>query len=550
MISKRGCNSTSRRGYDGHDPLRGNPPIVTGTPMTTGPETFNEVAGSVQDAAPPASEVSGASRAATIGPGTDAATTSRLQPQPHGLRRAGQAARLLLAVAAGKTAASASRAAGRGGGTSLPGIVARRFDPHVLTHLVGDRGLTAVAVTGTNGKTTISRFTAALLRGEGLRVAHNSAGSNLLQGVTSLAIQSVDLRGRMSPAVFVAEVDEGALLRVAPEIKPRVLLVSNLFRDQLDRFGEIYAVADAIDRVATALPPDATLIVNADDPMVAEIGASRVGRRMTFGLEVAADFDRITSAADTIRCPRCRVDLHYDHVYLSHLGDFRCENCGFTRPPRDVAMTRVEVRGLSETAVTVRTPRGEFTLTIPHAGIHIAYNAAAALTVCAALGVDTPRAAASLASVPAAFGRLERITADEREIVLAFAKNPTSFNATLRTLQLAGEPRHLLLAVSNTLVDGEDFGWLWDVEFEAVVPAAECITVSGLRADELATRIKYAGADQSRVRVVPDRAAALDAALAAVPPGGRLTALAGYTPTIELRQEMRRRGWVGHYWAA
>ncbi len=466
--------------------------------------------------------------------------------------------RRFAALVAGRAAAVASRVSGRGGGTSLPGLVARRVDPGILGALVASQRVPVVAITGSNGKTTTARFTAALLRGAGLPVTHNRAGSNLVQGVTSLAVTAADLRGRLPRSVMVMEVDEGALPRVLPELQPRAVLVTDLFRDQLDRYGETYAVADAFAAVAAALPADSVLCVNADDPIVAGLmngpaGAAKAAgtaRRVTFGFDLDRDTDTITRAADTIRCPRCRADLVYEHVYLSHMGAWRCPACGLARPPLDVAVIDLEVRGLAETSCTIRTPGGELYLTIPQSGVHIAYDAAAAVAICVGLGVPLDGAAAALAAVGPAFGRLEQIQAGDRRIVLGFAKNPTSFNTTLRALATEGLPRQLLVAASNTLVDGEDFAWLWDVDFESAAGRVERVTVSGLRADELANRLKYAGVAPDRLTVVPDRAEALDHALAGIPPGGTLTILAGYTPTIELRETLHRRGWVNRYWEA
>ena len=457
--------------------------------------------------------------------------------------------RTFLAVVAGKTAAHATRLAGRGGGTSITGMVARRVDPLVLERLVRDRGVPVVAITGSNGKTTTARFTAALLRGEGVTVSHNSAGANLIQGVTSLAVSYANLRGRLPDGVLVAEVDEGALPRVAPELAPRALLVTDLFRDQLDRFGEIYAVADAIESVAATLPAESALVVNADDPMVATLAFERQGKRVTFGLAIERSTDRITRAADTIRCPKCRSDLEYRYVYLSHMGDYSCSKCGFARPKLDVAVTSLEVVGLDRTRMEIRTPVGKLVLEIPQSGVHIAYNAAGAIAILVGLGVSLEHAVKSLASVGPAFGRLEKIDADGRALVLAFAKNPTSYNTTLRALATEEEPRQLLIAASNTLVDGEDFGWLWDVDFETMAPNVERAVVSGTRADELANRLKYAGVPSERLTIVEDRTAALDAALSGLPADRRLVVLTGYTPLIELRNEMTRRGWTGRYWA-
>jgi UDP-N-acetylmuramyl tripeptide synthase len=457
--------------------------------------------------------------------------------------------RAVAALAAGKAAAWATRLIGRGGGTAITGMVARKVDPGILDKLVRRNGVPVVAITGSNGKTTTARFTAALLRGEGVAVGHNSAGANLIQGVTSLAVSRADWRGRMPEEVLVAEVDEGALPRVAPETMPRALLVTSLFRDQLDRFGEIYAVADAIESVAVALPPEAALVVNADDPMVATLAEGRQGRRVTFGLALRHSTDRITRAADTIRCPRCRADLKYHRVYLSHMGDYSCPSCGFARPSLDVAVTSVDVVGLDGTRMTMRTPAGKLVLEIPQSGVHIAYDAAGAVAIMIGLGLPLTHAAEALAAVGPAFGRLEKIDANGHTVVLAFAKNPTSYNTTLRALATEEEPRQLLIAASNTLVDGEDFGWLWDVDFESMAPLVERAIVSGTRADELANRLHYAGVQTGRLTIIEDRRAALDAALMGLPPDARLVILSGYTPLIELRNEMRRRGWTGRYWA-
>jgi len=449
----------------------------------------------------------------------------------------------------GKSAAFATRLIGRGGGTAITGVVARAVDPRILDKLVRIPGVPVVAITGSNGKTTTARFAAALLRGEGVTVCHNSAGANLVQGVTSLAVGNATLTGRLPEGVLVVEVDEGALPKVAPETLPRALVITSLFRDQLDRFGEIYAVADAIESVAATLPEDCALVVNADDPMVATMAEKRQGRRVTFGLAIKRSTDQITRAADTIRCPHCQSDLKYRHVYLSHMGDYSCPKCGFARPKLDVAVTSLEVVGLDKTRCEIQTPQGKLILEIPQSGVHIAYDAAGAIAVLVGLGLPLDRVPESLASVGPAFGRLEKIDAGGKAVILAFAKNPTSYNTTLRALATEDEPKQLLIAASNTLVDGEDFGWLWDVDFESMAPKVERAVVTGTRADELANRLHYAGVPTNRLTVLEDRAEALTEAIALLPPGSRLVVLSGYTPLIEIRNEMRRRGWTGRYWA-
>ncbi|MFZ0323666.1 MAG: Mur ligase family protein, partial [Actinomycetes bacterium] len=277
----------------------------------------------------------------------------------------------IAAVALGKTAGAASRLTGRGGGSSLPGVLARRVSPNLLQDVVAGQKVPVIAVTGSNGKTTTSRFVTALLRGEGLDVAQNRDGANLEQGVTTLALQAAGWNGRISDGtVLVVEVDEGALRVVAPETDPRVLVVTNLFRDQLDRFGEIYAISDVIAYAARKLPQSSTLVVNADDPLTAELGKDGPHRRLTFGLELDRSYGRITSAADSIRCPRCQGDLHYSEVYLSHLGRYACSRCDFARPSVDVAVVELHIEGLTSTRVRLRTPEGELEVTVPQPGLH------------------------------------------------------------------------------------------------------------------------------------------------------------------------------------
>jgi lipid II isoglutaminyl synthase (glutamine-hydrolysing) len=470
------------------------------------------------------------------------------RPVASGVRATRLTPRLFTSLVAGKLIAHASRTLQAGGGTSLPGVIAEKVMPDVLAQVGARvRGRT-VLVAGSNGKTTTARFAAALLRGEGESVVTNSSGANLLQGVTSTLIAAADLRGRVGATSLVIEVDEGALPRVAADLAPDVLVATDLFRDQLDRFGEIYAVAALFQAVVDALPQESAWVFNADDPLVSSLELGPGRRRIAFGLDLDRSTDELSSAADTIRCPRCRSDLAFDAVYLSHLGRYRCPACGFERPALDVAVTSIEADAIDHVELTVRTPWGELGLSIPQGGTHIAYDVAAAIAALAALDVEPTRAEATLAAVTPAFGRLERIDNAGVPVYLAFVKNPTSANTTLQTLAVHNEPRRLLMAASNTPVDGEDFGWLWDVDFESAAPRVKDAVVSGTRADELGNRLKYAGVDASRIRVIEDRRDALDAALGGATNDEPLVILAGYTPTIELREEMRRRGWVGKYW--
>jgi lipid II isoglutaminyl synthase (glutamine-hydrolysing) len=461
-------------------------------------------------------------------------------------------ARFTLAVAGGKAAGTASRVLRFGGGTSFPGTVALRIDPRVLQKAAAATDARKVVVTGSNGKTTTCRMLAALAHAGGLRVTQNRTGSNLLQGVTSAVMRGIDLRGRMDTQLLLLEVDEGTLRSVTPEVRPDTFLVTNIFRDQLDRFGELYSMANWLEAVIEELPASATVILNGDDPLVASLAPGAPARRLYFGIRADGAGSQVPEhSADTIRCVRCQHLLDYRVVHLSHLGDYQCPGCGNARPALDVAVT--EIRPMSDgSEITVETPAGTFQLHVPQAGLHNVYNAAAALAGGMALSLPRPlepaKARQAISGLRPAFGRLEEIRAGERQLVLAFVKNPTSYNATLREILQRPGPKHVLAVHSNTVVDGEDFAWLWDVELEQLVPQLASLVISGTRADEVALRFKYAGAPPADTRVLPDRTAALDAALTGTPLGEPLYILAGYTPMRELRSIMQRRGWVPPSW--
>jgi lipid II isoglutaminyl synthase (glutamine-hydrolysing) len=471
-------------------------------------------------------------------------------------------ARFTLAVAAGKAAGAASRALGRGGGTSFPGVLARRIDPQVLRKVAAVSNASTVVVTGSNGKTTTCRMLAALAKASGLKVTQNRTGSNLLQGVISAAVRGADLFGRMDAELLLLEVDEATVRRVVPEMQPDVFVVTNIFRDQLDRFGELYSMARMLQTVVHSLPSSGTVVLNADDPLVANLpdgtgstaaATGAAARVVYYGIQDGGGGRRVPEhSADTIRCVRCQHTLTYRAVHMSHLGDYSCPACGNSRPPLDVAVSAIRPSPHGGSEVTVETPAGPLPLRVPLPGVHNVYNAAAALACVTALSLPRPlepaHARLAMAGVRPAFGRLEEIPAGDRKVTLAFVKNPTSYNTTLREVLHRPGRKHVLAAHSNTVVDGEDFAWLWDVDIEALVPQLASLTVSGTRAEEVALRFKYAGADPALIRVVPDRAAALQAALAQPPPGEPLHIFAGYTPMRELRSVMQRRGWVSPSW--
>jgi UDP-N-acetylmuramyl tripeptide synthase len=462
-------------------------------------------------------------------------------------------ARLTLALAAGKAAGTAARVLRAGGGTSFPGSVARRIDPRILQKIASANDARKVIVTGSNGKTTTCRMLAALAHAGGLRVTQNRSGSNLLRGVISAAAAGTDLLGRMDAQLLLLEVDEATVRLVTPQMQPDMFLLTNIFRDQLDRFGELYSMAKGLEAVIETLPASATVVLNADDPLVASLAPGAPARRLYFGVSAEGTGQQVPEhAADTIRCVRCQHPLAYRAVYLSHLGDYRCPECGNARPGLDIAVTEVRPSPETGSEIVVDTPAGTFPLLVPLAGMHNVYNAAAALAGTLALSLARPLEPAqvkrAMAELRPAFGRLEEIPAGDRQVVLSFVKNPTAYNTTLREVLRRPGGKHVLAAHSNTDIDGEDFAWLWDVDLEQLVPRLASLVISGTRAEEVALRFKYAGIEPAAMRVMPDRPAALNTALKRTQPGEPLYIFAGYTPMREFRGIMQRRGWVSPSW--
>ncbi|MBE3559665.1 MAG: DUF1727 domain-containing protein [Ktedonobacteraceae bacterium] len=480
-------------------------------------------------------------------PAPSVATAQAAVPTPSPLGRA----RLAVAISAGKLAGASGRFFRIGGGTSLPGMIARRIDPNVLKLVVGASKAKKIVITGSNGKTTTARMTAAIADASGQRVSQNRTGSNLLQGVTSVAVNFANIFGQLDSDVLLFEIDEGTIPLAVPEIQPDVVVITNIFRDQLDRYGELYSVANALNKMLEDLPDSATILLNGNDPQVANFGANAKARRLFFGLETTDVGTPVPEqSADIIRCIHCNSDLEYKVAYMSHLGIYRCPTCGYTLPTLDIAATSIRLAedGAGPTHVTLRTPHGEMQLMIPLPGLHNVYNAAAAIGAAMAAGFDMEKVQAALSSIRPAFGRLEKIEAGDKTIYLTFVKNPTSFNLMLRLIAQHPGKKHFLMAMSHTAVDGEDFAWLWDVDIEEMVPDILDVVCSGNKPEEIAMRLKYAGLPINRFSIIHEREEALDAALSHVEPGGTLYIMSGYTPTHELRRIMQKRGWVRHFW--
>ena len=456
--------------------------------------------------------------------------------------------RTALAVSIGKLARQVLTRFGRGA-TALPGLVALAVDPGVLRSLTASLEHGAVCVSGTNGKTTMSRMLSDIVRAAGWSPVHNRSGSNLDRGLVAALLADSTWTGAPRGNVGILEVDEATLPRVLGRLAPRVVVITNLFRDQLDRYFEIDALAKRIAAAVAELPATTTLVLNADDPIVAQLADGHRGPVTYFGVDDPKAGGTIAqSISDATRCPRCRAPLQYRRVVLAHIGDWSCSACGFRRPERDIAASAVE---LSAAATTIRIAGASEALdavTVPLPGLYNAYNALAALAAARVFGIGLPTATRALASFRPAFGRLEIVEADGRTLRLLLVKNPAGFNAAIGALLETGRRPRLLAALNDRDADSRDVSWIWDADFESLAPHVEHAVVTGLRSRDLAVRFKYAGVDASRVEVVDGWKDALLRAISGAAPGDEVVVVATYTAMLALREALADLGHVGRFW--
>jgi UDP-N-acetylmuramyl tripeptide synthase len=449
-------------------------------------------------------------------------------------------------LALARVIGAASRASGRGGGTTLPGRALLRLSPDAIAILGSRLARGSTIVSATNGKTTTAAMVSAALAAEGRVAVHNRAGSNMSWGVATALLAQHGEEG-------LFEVDEAWLPRVASQLNPGLIVLGNLFRDQLDRYGELEKVADDWAQLVETRAGRTRFVLNADDPLVADLGRDRDERSRPgityFGIEDASHaLPEIQHAHDAKHCRRCGHPYAYRHAFVAHLGHYSCPNCGAKRPPPDVAATRIELQGLKGSRLHVRTAAGELTLQLPLPGLYNAYNALAAIAAALELGVAPDSLRSGIETMQPAFGRTETVEMEGKPISILLVKNPAGANEVLRTLRLEcdGGGLDLWFALNDRIADGRDVSWIWDADFELLAGGARRVTCAGTSAPEMALRLKYAGWAPASITVEGDIAASLEQAVSQAQ--DRLFALPTYTALLELRTLLARKGLAKDYW--
>jgi UDP-N-acetylmuramyl tripeptide synthase len=464
-----------------------------------------------------------------------------------------------------------------GGSTSAPGKVLMRLDPGAIGTLGGRLTRGSVFVSGTNGKTTTAAMAAGIFEQAGIPLVHNQAGANMAGGIATTLLAAARPQGGISGELGLFEVDEFWLQSLAAQLHPRAILLGNLFRDQLDRYGELETIverwAQATDRSSANPGPagESRLVLNADDPLIADLGRERP-EVLYFGVQDdSLALPRMAHATDAKHCRRCGAPYVFEAVYLGHLGHYHCPSCGQRRPAPTVTATRVTLEGVRTARFTLRTPAGETEVALGLPGLYNVYNAVAAAALATALEVPLPDIVAGLEGTQAAFGRAETVrllpssgtrplasVGDSaidparagRELRILLVKNPAGANEVLRTLALEPGEHDLLGVLNDNIADGRDVSWIWDADFELLAGRTRRVTCSGTRAPELAVRLKYAGIDPARIQVQPELSLALREAAGDRPDTDTpLYALPTYTAMLSLRELLVARGEAGSAWS-
>ena len=449
--------------------------------------------------------------------------------------------RVFLACLVARLTRALLRLLGRGG-TAMPGKAALKVYPGLLEYL--GRGVETVVITGTNGKTTTCGMLRHMLDDIGAEYISNRSGANLTSGVTAEFIANADLLGRPKKRLAVIESDEGNFPAVTAALKPRTILVTNLFRDQLDRYGEVTHTRDYIAR-GIANVPEAVLCLNADCSLTASLGFDVPNEVVFYGVD-GASTEKEPNVSDAPHCLYCGGRYAYRRHTYAHLGDWYCPACGHARPAPSLCAEEVEPDGAG-CRIRLRTPEGKREAEIALPALYNVYNALAALTAARAMNWDFDCCAASLESFSAAFGRMETFRIGGNEVRVVLVKNPAGCDRALE--YLASLPGDVLpvFCLNDNLNDGTDVSWIWDADYESLFArkSYDRIGVMGIRAQDMRLRLKYAGADDAAIEVYPT----LDALAEAVKNAGKPVAvLPNYTAMLAVRDKLSSLAGKGRFW--
>jgi len=436
-----------------------------------------------------------------------------------------------LSLLTAKILAQAIKLSKAGAGTNLPGRIAREIYPALLKDLVKQNKKEIITITGTNGKTTTAGLIASILREDNRKVVHNQRGANMLNGITTAIAEQAGFTGRIDSDNCVFEIDEAYLYRAVDEFSPDIVTVTNLFRDQLDRYGELNTTARKIETgiEKTLKNKPLKLVLNADDPIVSRIAADSALEKLFFGFDKVKFLnqdEKIESPQESVNC-QCGRSFKYSEIIYGHLGGFYCE-CGVKRPtPHVRASAVVDV----DSCVLYINEEFEVKVNLP--GLYNCYNALCAISTAYAAGISSDTIKKGIQNYSTIFGRAESVEINGKKVLIQLIKNPIGATEVLRTIK-NDESGRLFILINDNYADGRDVSWLWDANFELVSNYKKTAVVSGVRAADMAVRLKYAGIPSGNIVVESNIKKAFELALENTANHEKLYVLPTYTALLEL----------------
>lgn len=470
--------------------------------------------------------------------------------------------RLILTLAISKLIIKACRVL-RWGGTTLAGKVALKIHPGILSVLARDYRV--IMVTGTNGKTTTTRIVGRILEDNGVSYITNRSGANLISGIATTFIDAAGLTGTSKAKTALLEVDEATFQRAADHIKPEILIVTNFFRDQLDRYGELYTTLKSV-QAGIVKTPETKLVLNADDSLCTSLGRIPGVKAIYYGIRNDAyNSPEQLSNSDAMFCLYCKARYEYSNRVYGHLGSFACPGCGYRKPETNVTCTgidelnsgysqiKLEFSGSESSSESISESGSEnvYSARVNLPGIYNIYNALAAAACGDALGYSRDLIVKSLGSFECGFGRMETIKADNRTIKVILVKNPTGFNQVLSFLLTEESGFQLAFAINDRIADGTDISWLWDVDFEKLTHVQDkvaCFYTSGTRGEDMAVRLKYAGISSDRIMIEKDYNALIDRVLSCMEENQVFYILPTYTAMLDIRKILKNKFKLKEFW--
>lgn len=434
------------------------------------------------------------------------------------------------------------------GGTNFPGKIAVKLCPDLLGRLA--EGVTTIIVTGTNGKTTTSRMIEQALTDSGISFFANKSGANLFSGITAeFAVHSGILSGKCRYDYALIECDEAAFKQVSKHVDAKVVVVTNVFRDQLDRYGEVTGTLANI-RIGVQNSPNAVLCLNGDDSLSASLRDDVENPVIFYGVNTPIYKERVEEVSDAPYCIRCKHEYSYDYITYGHLGGYRCENCGYHRPTPQVAVTEIKSSDAEQSTVNIHMDGKDYVACINLPGGYNIYNAAACMTCGKALGLVPETVVESLGQFQCGFGRMERFEINGTPVRMILIKNPAGCNQVLNFLSNVNTPTVFVAVLTDRSADGTDVSWIWDVDFEKLVGIGDNIKMiyaSGVRAEDMALRFKYAGIPQDKVVVEKDYGKLMELVTAQPDP---VYIMPTYTGMMELREKISHTYGFKDFWEA